>query len=109
MKDIRNFINEASRKPRYIIEYIDKNGHKDACESNDYLHDPRYLNSEGAEVYYSSASNFSELKSLCCFRGTETYWHNILTNSENPSQADIHSTILKGRQLDELRSKYKGK
>lgn len=112
MKDIITKINE-SKGPKYLIKFYVKGKGNDMKYSNNWSaeidKEPLSL-ADWWEVYDATKgnfSNFSEPEACIAWHGEDSYWGSIVKNSENPDDAPSWATILKGRDLENIKKKEK--
>lgn len=111
MKNLNTYINET-KGPKYLIKFYIKGKGNDMKYSNNWSaeidKEPLSL-ADWWEVYDASKgnfSNFSEPNACIAWHG-EGFWGTIVKNSENPDDAPSWATILKGRDLENIKKKEK--
>ena len=109
MKDIVTKINE-SKKPKYVIKFYIKGVGNDMKYSDNWQKDVSeepISKAEYWEVNDNSKDNFSEPDACVAWHGKNSFWGTIVKNSENPENAPSWATIIKGRNLENIKSKEK--
>ena len=109
MKDIKEYINET-KGPKYLIKFYIKGKGNDMKYSNNWAaeidKEPLSL-ADWWEVYDNLKWNFSEPDACVAWHGENSFWGTIIKNSENPDDAPSWATILKGRDLENIKKKEK--
>ena len=112
MKDIVSKINE-NKGPKYLIKFYIKGNGQDMKYSNHWTaeidKEPISL-ADWWEVYDATKGNFSntvDIDACIAWHGEDSYWGTKVNYSENPDDAPSWATILKGRDLENIKKKEK--
>jgi hypothetical protein len=109
MKNLNAYINET-KGPKYLIKFYIKGKGNDMKYSNNWYaeidKEPLSL-ADWWEVYDNLKWNFSEPDACVAWHGENSFWGTIIKNSENPDDAPSWATILKGRDLENIKKKEK--
>ena len=109
MKDIQSFIIEG-KKPKYVIKFYVKGVGNDMHYSDNWQKDVSnepISKAEYWEVCNNSKWNFSEPDACVAWHGENSFCGTIVKNSEDPKNAPKWATILKGRDLENIKNKEK--
>lgn len=106
MKGLVEFINE-SKRPKYVIKFYVKGVGNDMRYSDNWQKDVAKEPISKAEYWDVSDNtkwNFSEPNACVAWHGKDSFWGTVVKDSENPENAPSWRTIIKGRDLDRIKS-----